>query len=407
MIFVGVDWSEDHHDIEIRDPGGRSLGRRRVAHGVEGVASLHELVASHADAPDEVVIGIETDRGLLVQSLVGAGYEVYAVNPRSVDRYRDRHGLSGAKSDAADAVVLAELVRTDRHHHRAVAGDSDEVEGLKVLARSHQNLIWARTRHQNQLRHLLLEYYPAALGIFGGELASRDALAVLAIAAHPEQGRRLSRSKIQSALRRGGRTRNLEHRAAEIQAALAVPGLEASPAVASACAASAEALVVLLVALNGQIAELEQVLTDRFEQHPDTEIVRSQPGLGSVLGARVLGEFGDDPERYADAKARRNYAGTSPITKASGKSKVVLARFVRNERLADACDRWAFASLSASPGARRYYDELRAANKTHKQALKALSNHLVGVLHGCLASGSTYDEAKAWTRYQCSPAQVA
>ena len=163
MIFVGIDWAEEHHDVHVMNPDGQPLGRARVPEGIDGIARLHALVADHADDPAEVVVGIETDRGLLVTSLVAAGYQVYAVNPRAVDRYRDRHAMSGAKSDGGDAKVLADLVRTDRHNHRQVAGDSDLAEAVKVTARAHQNLIWTRQRQLNQLRSALREYYPGAL----------------------------------------------------------------------------------------------------------------------------------------------------------------------------------------------------------------------------------------------------
>ena len=157
-------------------------------------------------------------------------------------------------------------------------------------------------------------------------------------------------------------------------------------------------LVGLIAGLNGQIAGLERDLHGAFERHPDAEIILSQPGLGSTLGARVLGEFGDDRTRYLDARARRNYAGTSPITRASGKARVVLARFARNEWLADACHLWAFAALTKSPGARCYYDSQRARGKTHNQALRAVGNRLVGILHGCLKHGQRYQEDVAWPR---------
>jgi Transposase IS116/IS110/IS902 family len=139
-----------------------------------------------------------------------------------------------------------------------------------------------------------------------------------------------------------------------------------------------------------------------FGQHPDTDIITSQPGLGMILGARVLAEFGDDHRRYADAKARRNYAGTSPITKASGTRRAVLARYARNRRLADALHQQAFAALTASPGARAYYDTHRARGATHHQALRALSNRLVGILHGCLRHRHHYQENTAWP--QANPA---
>ena len=163
MIFVGDDWAEAHHDVCLMDEAGTKLVARRLPEGLAGVARLHEMVAEHTSDPAEVMVGIETDRGLWVGALVAAGYQVYAINPRAVSRYRDRHSLAGAKSDRGDAKVLADLVRTDRHNHRPVAGDSPESEGIKIVARTHQNLIWARVRHTNQLRNALREYYPAVV----------------------------------------------------------------------------------------------------------------------------------------------------------------------------------------------------------------------------------------------------
>lgn len=320
MIFVGVDWCEAHHDVCVLDEDGEQIAGMRIAEGVDGVAMLHETLADHADEPEGVIVGIETDRGLLVGALVAAGYRVYAINPMSVDRYRDRHATSGAKSDPGDAKVLADLVRTDRHNHREVAGDSDLAEAIKLLARTHQSFVRERQRHVNRLRSVLREYYPQVLQAFGTGLASPDATSVLKIAPTPELGRRLSRSKIASALRRGGRVRNVETRAAQIQQALRSKQLEASGGMAAAYGTVVSTYVRLIEGLNGQIAGLERELERSSEQHPSAEILRSLPGLGIVLGARVLGEFGDDPTRYADARARRNYAGTrrSPRPPAPG-----------------------------------------------------------------------------------------
>jgi hypothetical protein len=371
-VFVGHDWAEAHHDVFVEDEEGHRLERVRLPEGIEGVARFHALVAAHVDAPADVVIATETERGLFVGALVAAGYRVLAVNPLSTSRYRERHSTSGAKSDPGDAWVLAELARTDHHNHRPIAGDSDLAEAVKVLARAHQSMVWARQRQLNQLRSTLREFYPAALEAFE-ELGSRDASAILAIAPSPAEGRTL-----------------------EIQAALRSPQLEAPEAIANAMAAACRSLVSVIVEMTAQIDDLERQLADRFEQHPDAKIIRSQPGLGMTLGARVLGEFGDDPNRYADAKSRKNYAGTSPITKASGTRRVVLARYARNRRLADACYLWAFCALNTSPGARAYYDQRRAAGDTHHRALRALANRLVGILHGCLHHGIAYDEHTAW-----------
>lgn len=399
MICLGIDWAERHHDACVMDEAGAVLAKGRVSEGVEGVAKLHEMVSSFAEEPSDVVVGIETDRGLLVEALLATGYRVYAINPMAASRYRDRHAVAGTKSDPGDAKVLADLVRTDRHNHREVAGDSTLAEAIKVLARAHQRLVWTRGRQTNQLRSSLREFYPAALEVFT-ELHSSDALAVLAAAPTPEAGRGLSKSKVRKLLERAGRQRNLDRRSAEIGEGLRTPQLEAPQLVAEAFGATVVSTVAIVQTLNTEIDRLQDALSSRFEEHPDAEILRSLPGLGSVLGARVLAEFGDDPTRYADARARRNYAGTAPITRASGTRRVVLARMARNKRLADAMFLWAFSSLQASPGARAFYDRQRSAGKTHHQALRTLGNRWVGILHGCLAHRSIYDEDVAWAGRQ-------
>ena len=399
MIFVGHDWAEDHHDVVVLDVEGARLAGARVGEGVEGVARVHALVAELVDDPAEVIIGTETDRGLFVGALVAAGYQVFAVNPKAVDRYRDRHRQAGGKSDAGDAKVLADLVRTDRHLHRRVAADSELAEALKVLSRSHKDLIWHRQRQVNQLRSSLREYYPGALEAFGTDLAHPDAVAVLGLAATPEQGRRLSQVRIASALRRAGRQRNIDAFAQKIRAALNTPQLAAPTAVSDAYGASTRAAVAVLATMNEQLSALEAEIAAHLDEHPDAGIYRSLPGLGVVLGARVLGEFGDDPNRYTSAKARKNYAGTPPVTHQSGKLRLVTARTARNQRLADSCYRWAFCSLHASPGARAYYDALRARGKGHHTAIWQVANRWVGILHGCLTSRAHYDETTAWAHH--------
>ena len=404
MLFVGDDWAEDHYDIYLMNDSGDRLASRRLPEGLAGIRRLHELIAEHAEDPAQVVIGIETDRGLWVDALTAPGYQVFAINPLAAARYRDRHHVSGAKSDPSDAKLLADLVRTDRHNHRPIAGDSGAAEAIKVLARAHQSLIWARTRHSNALRSALREYYPAALEAFE-DLADRDALAILGRAPTPADAGRLSLSKIRSALKAAGRQRNLDTRALQIQEMLRTEQLAAPAAVTAAFGASTRAAVGIIAELNRQIADLEAELATHFETHPDADIYRSLPGLGVILGARVLGEFGDDPNRYTTAKSRKNYAGTSPLTIASGRKRAVLARHVRNRRLYDAVDQWAFCALSTSPGARDFYDQHRAAGDLHHQALRALGNRLVGILHGCLRHHTHYDERKAWAHRQ--PAAAA
>jgi transposase len=404
MLFVGDDWAEDHHDVEIVDDAGTVLTRRRLAEGLQGVTRLHALVAEHmpdawadlepGEAAAMVKVGIETDRGSWVTALVAAGYEVFPINPMSVARYRQRHSTSGAKSDAADAHLLAEIVRLDRAHHRPVAGDSVEAEAIKLTARTHQSLIWDRTRHVLRLRSTLREYFPVALQAFP-DLDAPDALELLSRAPDPERAARLSIATISKALQRA-RRRHVQDRAAQLAATLRTQELRQPPVLQDAYAAVVASEVAIITTLNTQIDRLGQVVAEHFGRHRDAEIYTSLPGLGVLLAARVLGEFGDDPDRYADAKARKNYAGTSPITRASGTKKVVLARYARNRRLGDALQQWAFCSLRGSPGATVYYRQLRARNIGHHAALRQLANRLVGILHGCLKTGTRYDENTAW-----------
>jgi hypothetical protein len=293
------------------------------------------------------------------------------------------------------------MVRTDSHQLRPVAGDSAGAAAIKVAARAHQTLIWERTRHLQRLRAALREYFPAALDAFA-DLAAPDTLELLAKAPDPDSAARLTRGQITAALTRA-RRRGVPARAAAIAAALRGGQLHQPQPIADAYAATVRSLTVIIAALNGEIGTMERQVTECFRRHPDAAIYLSQPGTGDILGARVLGEFGDDPHRYVSARARKNYAATSPITRQSGKKKTVLARYIRNGRLADALHRQAQCALIASPGARSYYDEQRGRGLDHDAALRALSNRLVGILHGCLKTGTLYDEATAWSHRATSP----
>ena len=401
QLFAGDDWAEDHHDVELMDAEGRALARSRLPEGVAGMTRLHAMIAGLAGDGGldevEVLVGIETDRGPWVAALVAAGYQVFAVNPLQAARYRERHAVSGAKSDAGDAHVLAGMVRTDAHQLRTVAGDSALAEAVKVVTRMHKTLIWERTRHGQRLRHALREYFPAALEAFE-DLDAPDTLELLGKAPDPAGAARLTRAQVSAALKRAHR-RNVPDRATAILAALHGDHLGQPPAVTAAYAASVRALAAVLVTLNEQIAVMQEQVEAYFGQHPAAEVILSQPGLGLVLGARVLAEFGDDPHRYASAKARKNYAGTSPITRASGKKKTTLARFVHNDRLIDALMAQAFSAIKSSPGARAYYDKQRDRGVEHNAALRQLANRLVGILHGCLKTGTPYDEEIAWSQH--------
>jgi transposase len=410
-LFVGDDWAEDHHDVELMDATGRRLAKARLPEGVAGIARLHAMIGEQlgedADEDDagQVAVGIETDRGPWVAALIAAGYTVFAINPLQASRYRERHGVSGAKSDAADAHVLADMVRTDSHQLRPVAGDTALAAAIKVVTRTHKTLIWERTRHAQRLRHALRDYFPAALEAFE-DLDAPDTLELLGRAPDPASAARLTTAQISAALKRARRC-HVAQKAERIQAVLRAAHLGQPDVVAAAYAASVRALIAVLATLNEQVKTLQGQVEAYFGQHPDAEIYLSQPGIGQVTGARVLAETGDDPARYASAKARKNYAATSPITRASGKKKTVLARYVHNDRLIDALMSQAFTALNVSPGARAYYDHQRARGSEHNPALRQLANRLVGIQHGCLKTRTLYNEATAWPHHAATTEEAA
>lgn len=397
MIFVGIDWSESHHDVEVQAGSGKVLKQLRIDADVAGLTRLQETLSELAEEPSQVVIGIESNHGLLVNALVASGYRLYSINPLTSARAREGESPGRSKSDRSDAHVLANLVRTKRQDLRPLAGDSEQAQAVQVRARSHARAVRMQQRLRNQLRSALAKFYAALLPLLSEGEDLRDALAVLSVAPNPELGRRLSLNKLQSTLGRHGRQRNLAGKAAQLQAMLRAPQLELnSPKVVSAYSDEVSYLVRSLLQVRSEIKLLEEQLAEDFRGHPDAEIYLSLPGLADVLGARVLGESGDDPTRYPDARARKNYAGSAPITQRSGKRKLVSRRIARNRLLADTTFLWGLCAISASAGARRYYDQLRARGKTHNEALRVVGNRMVGILHGCLRRRCLYDEAIAW-----------
>ena len=284
LLFVGDDWAEDHHDVEIQDESGRRLAKARLPEGVAGMARLHALLGDHLDADagtDQVAVGIETDRGPWVRALVAAGYRVFAVNPLQAARFRQRHSVSGAKSDAGDTHTLADMVRTDSHQLRPVAGDSELAEAIKVVARAHKTLIWERTRYVQRLRNALREFFPAALEAFD-DLTSPDALELLGKASDPSTAARLTRAQITAALRRAGR-RRLAERAEQIQTVLRGDQITQPPAVAAAYAAAVRSQVAVLATLNAEIASMQGEVAAHLASTRPLRSTAASPDSASFL----------------------------------------------------------------------------------------------------------------------------
>jgi transposase len=410
-VYCGIDWAEDHHDIALVDRDGNLLARRRVSDDAAGLAMLLTLLADHGDtAGNPVPAAIETPRGLLVACLRATGRQVYPINPKAVARYRDRHSIAGKKSDHGDAVVLANVLRTDMHAHRPLPADSELAQAIAVLARAQQDAVWDRTTTHNKLRSHLREYYPAFLAAFAdarGGILRPEARTILAAAPTPADAAKLTLTQLRALLKRAGRSRGLDTEATRLRDAFRTGQMRQLPLVEAAMGRQALALLGQLNAACAAAEDLEHAAADSFNLHPDAGIITSFPGLGPLTGARVLAEIGDDRSRFQDAKGLKAYAGAAPITRASGKTKSVTRRHIKNNRLNAAGYTWAFSALTASPGARAHYDRRRDDGDRHAAAQRNLFGRLLGCLHHCLTTGQHYDETTAFPATREKPSQAA
>ena len=357
LMWCGIDWAEHHHDVAVIDEAGQLRARLRIgddAAGFTGCSSCSPTHGSTATADP----GGDRDR----QGAAGGGLRAAGISVRDQPAGGfpiPRPPLtSRAKSDAADALVLANILRTDAAAHRAGPGDTELAGSIRVLARAHQDAIWDRMQTAGKLRSLLREYYPTFLAAFD-DLTSREARATLQLVrlpaaapgcAEPAWSRRCA-APAAAATRR--RRRPDPGRAEDRTAA------PASRWWRLRWASRRWPTLRVLDTAGGQHRRAGSALESAYLKHPDAAIISSFPGLGIVLGARILGEIGDDRTRFADAHGLKAFAGTAPVTRASGMKTVVTMRVVRNKRLGQAAYLWALPMLAHSPGARAHYDRRR------------------------------------------------
>lgn len=399
--YCGIDWAEGHHDIAVVDQAGTLVSKKRIPDDPDGFATLTQLLTDAGDTvEDPIPVAIETPRGLMVAALRATGRTVYAINPMAVARYRERHSMARAKSDHADAMTLANILRVDAHMHRPLPADSELAQAIAVLARAQQDAVWRRTKASNELRSLLREFHPMFLAAFADKsatnLAKPEVRAVLAIAATPAAAAKLTRTRVATALRRAGRKRGIEALAGDIVTRLRRPGLRQPDLVEKAMGRQALALLAVLDAACAGADDLEQAAAEEFRKHPDHAIITGFPGLADLTGARVLAEIGDDRTRFTDARALKAYAGTAPVTRASGRTISITFRRIKNDRLAAAGWVWGFSAASNPGPARDHYLHRRAHGDRHAAALRHLVNKMLGQLHHCLQNRQEFDPLKAF-----------
>lgn len=392
MVLVGIDWAESEHAACLLAPAGQVLRRLRVGHDVAGVERLLAAIAEHEPDPGRVLVAIETAHGLLVAALLEAGFTVYAINPKSVERYRTRTRVSRAKTDPADAELLARILVTDRERHRPLSPSSAEREEIRALARDDERASRDQRRLLNRLRQDLLAVFPQALEAFD-ELGSASCLAFLARWSSAAEAAAVDEAELE-AFFRAQRHGWPERTAKRVRAALSAPALTAPPHLAEAKTGSIRLAAEQLLLIHRQRRAWERRLGELVRAaHPDGEIYLSLPGLDIRLAARVLAEVGDGARDFAVANELQCYGGTAPVTRRSGKQVTIACRLACNRHLRQAAMQWAFCSLSRSDWARDFYDAQRANGKTHHKALRALANRWLELLWHLLRKRALYDEA--------------
>jgi transposase len=385
--FVGIDWASERHCVCLLDADGERVAERDVTHDGNGLAELCSwLMQTPGTSPSEIAVAIETPRGPVVEALLERGFQVFAINPKQLDRFRDRFTVAGAKDDSRDAHVLASSLRTDRHAFRRLTLDDPLVIELREWSRMHEELKQERTRLTNRVRDQLWRYYPQA-GKLTDDLGATWFLDLWQAVPTPAKAARVSEQTIARILK-DHRIRRID--APTVLSILRQPPLWVAPGTVAAATAHLGALAARLRLINQQIKEAEQRLDalcsaieetapgQICEQH-DMAILRSCPGLGRITIAALLAEA-SEPLRRRDYQVLRSLSGQAPVTRRSGKSRIVSRRHACNRRLAQAVYHWARVATQHDPSSRGRYAELRRRGHNHARALRTVGDRLLYVL---------------------------
>jgi transposase len=410
--FVGIDWASQTHEVCILDREGRVSARQQVHHTAAALQALVDALLERAQGdPSTVAIGIEVPRGAVVELLVERGFAVYAISPKQVDRFRDRFTVAGAKDDSRDALVIGDSLRTDPQAYRRVRLDSPLIIQLREWSRVDEDLGVELSRLANQLRHLVYRIAPGLLAL----CPAADEpwfWALLGAAPTPDDHRRLSLRRLDRLLR-DHRIRRLE--AAQVREVLQQPRVYTAPGATEAVAAHIRLVLprIELVAAQRRDAErhLERLLdalaaedlsAGDQREHADVAIVRSMPGIGTRVAARMLAEA-SQPLVDRAYHVLRAWMGVAPVTKQSGRRRMVVMRYACNHRLRDAAYHWARTGIQRDPASRVYYAALRARGHSHGRAMRTVADRLLRVLCVLLTRGQLFDAV----RNQHVPVQVA
>jgi transposase len=393
MIYVGIDWADDHHDIAITDDSAETLSKFQISHDSSGFTKLHAQLASFKQSPDQILVALETNRGLLVHDLLRSGYLVYAINPKAVNRFKDRYILSKAKSDPLDALALAHLLRTDRQRFKALQPFPEDYRLLDRLCQDLRKLVDEKSRISNQITSLLKEFYPKALELFC--LDSHIGIAFLKAFPDPQALGRCKKRTFESFFKR--HHYNKPNKVEELWKLVQTPALNADPVILRAGRLRLLALLDQFVPMREHLALYEKEVKTILDKLPEAKSISSLPGVGERLApelAAALGPKAPDPgNRFQSAEEIMKLSGCAPVTRQSGRWKTVSFRYACVKGLRRTFRDWAFASLGQSDWARAYYDFYKAMNMPHSTILRNLGKKWARILFSIWSRGIVYDEA--------------
>jgi transposase len=389
-VWCGIDQGETWNEIAVVDDAGRVLGRLRARRDPQGVRQTIALVRQYAKRAGPAVVVAEGSGDSFLRTLADRGLDVRVIHVITSSRWRGQYDVSGSKSDPADAVLLAEYGRLQSHKAARLPRNSDLALAIRVLTRNQDELVRLRQRLDRQLRSCLLGYFPAAVDVFP-TLHRPIALTTIRLVRTPERAKALHTYTLLRDLRAAGIKISLQSASARL-AGLRVEQLHEPSLTSQASGTVACHLVDLLESVNSSLRRLEQEINDAFGRHPQAEIYRSFPALGGILAARLLGEIGDDIHRFGSGRDLCAYAGTAPVTKASGLHEVTHRRRVCNHRLNRYAFNWTMPLVRLSPAAHALYYARRAQGDRHPTAARNVVSKYLRGLHHCLISGEPYSE---------------
>jgi transposase len=389
-VYVGVDWADDHHDVYVTDDTACMLDRFTIPHSYEGMEELEKRLANLSAVRENILLAVESHEGLLIWNLLEKGYHVYLINPKAMSRYRDRYRMSSSKSDPQDAMVLANVLRTDLHLYKPVPKGSMGDARLKQITRAHKNLSRERVRLVNQLVIQLKSYYPAILLIFSN-LDHEIALTFLQQYPSPEEAEAASIEDLRHFFRMQRYCR--PNRVPLIHELLHKPSLRAPLDLAEIHKSILLSLVPVIRCLTIQIENIEKKMASIFKENPSHEIFSSLPA-GPIIAARLNGEIGSDGSRFPTRECLQTEAGTAPVTRRSGKTIAVGFRWQCNKHLRDALQGLARESVKRCPWAREYFaNQMRLGHKPSR-AYRALANRWAAIIWKMIQERSCFNQAR-------------